>query len=110
MAPEEIAELLKTTFGPAILEGQMDSGHPHVLVEPTKWHEIALFLWSALLLFLIRTSNILFNNFNNLITVGKGLSCGQAMLKRCSALFSRMGLGIMQADSLDDFRIDSPLS
>ncbi|MBW1945834.1 MAG: hypothetical protein JRJ51_23835 [Deltaproteobacteria bacterium] len=25
--------------------------------------EIALFLWSALILFLIRTSNILFNNF-----------------------------------------------
>jgi NADH-quinone oxidoreductase subunit C len=44
LAPEEIAELLKSTFGDAVREVRMDSNHPWVLVAAEKWHDVALFL------------------------------------------------------------------
>lgn len=44
LAPEQIAELLKSAFGEAVLETRMDSAHPWILVSAEKWHDIALFL------------------------------------------------------------------
>lgn len=44
LAPEQIVDLLKTTFGEAIVDAKMDSAHPWILVAADKWHDIALFL------------------------------------------------------------------
>ena len=44
LTPEEIVELLKTAFGPAVRESRMDSTHAWILVAAEQWHEIALFL------------------------------------------------------------------
>lgn len=44
MAPEEIADLLKDTFGDAVRASVMDSNHPAILVTADRWSEIARFL------------------------------------------------------------------
>ncbi len=44
MVPEEIADILKETFGEAIVETAMGSQHPTVIVAAARWHEIARFL------------------------------------------------------------------
>ena len=44
LAPEQIAELLKETFGDGVREVRMDSNHPWVLVAADRWPAIARFL------------------------------------------------------------------
>jgi NADH-quinone oxidoreductase subunit C len=44
MAPEEIADILRSVFGSAVREAEMGGGHPSVTVSADRWHEIALFL------------------------------------------------------------------
>lgn len=44
MAPEEIASLLKKSFGDAAVNSAMDSNHPSVIVSAERWHDVALFL------------------------------------------------------------------
>ncbi|MCH7813580.1 MAG: NADH-quinone oxidoreductase subunit C, partial [Planctomycetes bacterium] len=44
MAPEEICDLLRTEFGEAIESVEVGGGHPHVVVTPERWPEVAAFL------------------------------------------------------------------
>lgn len=44
MAPEEIADILQTTFGDAVVVAEMSTSHPSVSVTADRWHDIALFL------------------------------------------------------------------
>lgn len=44
LVPEEIAEVLSSTFGEAVREARLDSNHPWIVVAAERWHEIALFL------------------------------------------------------------------
>lgn len=44
MAPEEIADILRSTFGPAVEQGEMTTGHPSVIVLAERWHNVARFL------------------------------------------------------------------
>jgi NADH-quinone oxidoreductase subunit C len=44
MAPEEIADILRSTFGEAITATAMETSHPSVAVACEKWHDVALFL------------------------------------------------------------------
>lgn len=44
MAPEEIAKLLQDAFADAIVEANMASAHPHVVVPAARWPEVARFL------------------------------------------------------------------
>lgn len=44
LTPEEIVQLLKSTFPDAVRDARMDSNHPWILVAAEKWHEIAMFL------------------------------------------------------------------
>lgn len=44
MAPEEIAEILKTEFGDRIAGFHFDTAHPHVRVEASAWPDVARFL------------------------------------------------------------------
>ena len=44
MAPEEIADILKSAFAEAVIEAKMDSNHPAVIVSGQPWPEIARFL------------------------------------------------------------------
>lgn len=44
MAPEEIVRLLQDTFADAIVEANMSTAHPHVVVAAARWPEIARFL------------------------------------------------------------------
>jgi NADH-quinone oxidoreductase subunit C len=44
MAPEEIADLLKKTFGDAIADSSMEGSHPYTEVKAERWPEIARFL------------------------------------------------------------------
>jgi len=44
MAPEEIAELLKSRFGEKVVDTKFDTAHPRVTVDAMAWTEIAAFL------------------------------------------------------------------
>ena len=44
MAPEEIADLLKSAFSDGVLDAVMDTDHPHLVVAAARWHETAAFL------------------------------------------------------------------
>jgi NADH-quinone oxidoreductase subunit C len=44
MAPEEIADLLKKTFGDKITEANFQTAQPHVVVDARAWPEVARFL------------------------------------------------------------------
>lgn len=44
MAPEEICELLRSTFAEAVEETVPQGGHPYVRVAPARWPETAMFL------------------------------------------------------------------
>lgn len=44
MAPEEIADIVKHRFGPAVEDAVMGGGHPYVQVAADRWPEVALFL------------------------------------------------------------------
>lgn len=44
MAPEEIAEILKETFGASITDTEFESAHPRVVVAADAWPEVAAFL------------------------------------------------------------------
>lgn len=44
MVPEQIATLLKSTFGDAIVSADLDTPHPAVTVDASRWREIAIFL------------------------------------------------------------------
>lgn len=44
MVSEEIADILRATFGEAIASVEMASGHPSVTVVAERWHEVAVFL------------------------------------------------------------------
>lgn len=44
MAPEEALQIIKDKFPDEVLELVAEGPHPHAVVKPEKWHEIALFL------------------------------------------------------------------
>ena len=44
MSPEEISDVLTGSFGDAVVEVQVDTSHPHVVVKAESWPEIAVFL------------------------------------------------------------------
>jgi len=44
MAPEEIADLLKDRFADDVVDAQFKTAHPHVVVEPEAWPDVARFL------------------------------------------------------------------
>jgi len=44
MGPEAIARILIERFGQRVQPAGMDTAHPHVLVEASAWHEVAVFL------------------------------------------------------------------
>jgi len=44
LVAQEIAEILKARFPNGVLESATDSSHPHVVVAPELWHEVAVFL------------------------------------------------------------------
>jgi len=44
MAPEAIAEILKTKFGDKIADSNLQTAHPHVVVAADAWPEVARFL------------------------------------------------------------------
>lgn len=44
MSPEKIAEILKNRFGDAIVAMAAETSHPHVIVVPQRWAEVAQYL------------------------------------------------------------------
>ncbi len=44
MSPEEIAAILSERFGAQVRAGGFNTAHPHVVVEPAVWPEVARFL------------------------------------------------------------------
>jgi NADH-quinone oxidoreductase subunit C len=44
MVPEQIADVLRDAFGDAVRDALMDTGHPCVVIDATRWHEVARFL------------------------------------------------------------------
>ncbi len=44
MVPEEIAQILKNEFGPALAGAKLDGAHPRVLIEAAHWPAVARFL------------------------------------------------------------------
>ena len=44
MTAQEIVDILKTRFPEAVVDAAVDHSHPHVVVTPEAWHEVATFL------------------------------------------------------------------
>ena len=44
MAPEQVFSILAERFGDVVVEVNVADGHPCAVVQPQRWHELALFL------------------------------------------------------------------
>jgi NADH-quinone oxidoreductase subunit C len=44
MAPEAILKILQETFSDQVIELVAEGAHPHAIVKPDRWHDMALFL------------------------------------------------------------------
>lgn len=44
MTAEQIIEILKERFGDTIIESKCETAHPHAVVAPQAWHDVAVFL------------------------------------------------------------------
>lgn len=44
MAPEQVFSILLERFGDVVVEVNVADAHPRAVVQPQRWHELALFL------------------------------------------------------------------